>query len=296
MTSPNSKLAAPQTPPSSCDCHVHVIGPTEQFPFSDDRAYTPMEANVEMLCNMAKNTSMERHVLVQPSIYGTDNRCLLAALETLGEKRARGVVVVSEAIELAEIDHLQRCGVRGLRLNLKSNGTPNYRAIEAAIANAARIAERYNWHIQLFMPSEGLCVLTDQLLALPVPIVLDHFGLLSPHQKDEATFSTIRKLLESGNCWVKLSGTYRIARTPTHRDLGKLARKLFAINRDRCVWASDWPHTPRHSGKSNQDFGEKPYQSIDTAALVRDALDWLSPDDSIRLFRDNPRILYNFED
>ncbi|MBT6565324.1 MAG: amidohydrolase family protein, partial [Candidatus Puniceispirillum sp.] len=153
MTSPNSKLAAPQTPPSSCDCHVHVIGPTEQFPFSDDRAYTPMEANVEMLCNMAKNTSMERHVLVQPSIYGTDNRCLLAALETLGEKRARGVVVVSEAIELAEIDHLQRCGVRGLRLNLKSNGTPNYRAIEVAIANAARIAERYNWHIQLFMPS-----------------------------------------------------------------------------------------------------------------------------------------------
>ena len=296
MTSPAIELAAQKLPPNSCDCHVHIIGPTEQFPLSKYRAYTPMEANVAMLHKMAKSASIDRHVLVQPSVYGTDNRCLLASLDTLGKKHARGVVVVDKSIGQSEIDHLQRSGVRGLRLNLKSNGTPNYQTIEAAIASAVKIAERYNWHIQLFMPLGVLCNLTNKLLALPVPIVLDHFGLLSPHQKDEATFSTIRKLLESGNCWVKLSGTYRIAKTPTHPDLRKLARQLFAINGDRCVWASDWPHTPKHSGKANQDLVEKPYQSIDTVGLIRDALGWLSPEDSVRLFRDNPKTLYDFED
>jgi 2-pyrone-4,6-dicarboxylate lactonase len=254
-----------------------------------------MDADVEMLLAMAKATAIDRHILVQPSIYAADNSCLLAALETLGNARARGVIVVDKTLGMAEIDRLHKLGVRGLRLNLKSNGMPNRLAIQAALVNAVKIAERHNWHIQLFIPPEALRALADQFLVLPVPVVLDHFGLLSPHHLDEPTLSTIKRLLDSGNCWIKLSGTYRIAKNPTHPDVGDLARQLFGINGDRCVWASDWPHTPKHNAKFSDNLSEEPFQPIDTVELVKDALGWLSHRDRTKLFRDNPKTLYDFD-
>jgi predicted TIM-barrel fold metal-dependent hydrolase len=58
-----------------------------------------------------------RAVLVQPSVYGTDNRAMLDAMA--GEQhRMRGVAVVEETIADAELTRMHDAGVRGIRFNI----------------------------------------------------------------------------------------------------------------------------------------------------------------------------------
>jgi len=106
-----------KVPPGACDCHVHVFGPAARYPFARARAYTPPEASIEELLALQKRLGFERVVIVQPSVYGTDNSCTLDALKRLGE-RARGVAVVDTKSNLPE---MQKLGVRGVRINLQTS-------------------------------------------------------------------------------------------------------------------------------------------------------------------------------
>lgn len=82
-----------QVPSKACDCHVHVFEPPARYSLARDRAYTPPEASVEELVSFQERLRFERVVIVQPSVYGSDNSCLLDALRRLGP-RARGVAVI----------------------------------------------------------------------------------------------------------------------------------------------------------------------------------------------------------
>ena len=52
------------------------------------------------------------------------------------------------------------------------------------------------------------------------------------------------RLLDAGNCWVKLSGPYRITPRPAvpFDDVTPIARAVVARRPDRLVWGTDWPH------------------------------------------------------
>ena len=108
-------------PRLSCDCHVHIVGPKSVFPLGAQRSYTPMDATADDLAAMLRRTGAERAVIVQPSIYGHDNGCLIHALDVLGDS-ARGVAVVGDDCPASESDRLHKAGVRGLRVNLISSG------------------------------------------------------------------------------------------------------------------------------------------------------------------------------
>src|SRR3546814_9457481 len=56
---------------------------------------------------------------VQPSAYGSDNRCMLDAMKHLGES-VRGVVVIDKATSPAELASMYASGVRGVRVNLET--------------------------------------------------------------------------------------------------------------------------------------------------------------------------------
>ncbi len=75
---------APQTrfPQGATDCHAHVFGPQERFPYLPGAAYIPPDAVTTDYVAMLKNNGCDRGVLVQPSVYGDDNACLLDALRT----------------------------------------------------------------------------------------------------------------------------------------------------------------------------------------------------------------------
>src|SRR3954464_15069762 len=80
-------------PAGACDCHVHVFGDPKRYPFFSGRVYTPEIASVEELNALHSALHMDRVVVVQPSVYGTDNSCTMDAIHQLGA-RARGVAVI----------------------------------------------------------------------------------------------------------------------------------------------------------------------------------------------------------
>ena len=104
-------------PAGACDCHTHVFGPVERYPLRPDRAYTPADALPADSEAMLAALSLDRVVLVQASVYGTDNRCMLDGLRALGQ-RARGVAAIAPDIADTDLNALHAAGVRGVRLNL----------------------------------------------------------------------------------------------------------------------------------------------------------------------------------
>ncbi|WP_162786256.1 amidohydrolase family protein [Polynucleobacter necessarius] len=93
---PNAEVRPPllTLPAGSVDRHAHVCGPTSQFPYAQERIYTPPDATLESYQSLLQMLGIDRAVLVQPSVYGTDNRALLSALH-LSPQQFRGVAVIS---------------------------------------------------------------------------------------------------------------------------------------------------------------------------------------------------------
>src|SRR3546814_10099962 len=52
------------------DCHLHVFGPAERFPFASERSYTPGDAPIDLLWRTLRTAGIGRAVLVKPSVYG----------------------------------------------------------------------------------------------------------------------------------------------------------------------------------------------------------------------------------
>ena len=146
---------------------MHIFGPPARYRLAHDRTYTPSEAPVEGLLALQERLGLERVVIVQPSVYGTDNSCTLDALRRLGP-RARGVAVIDSRTPREELEHMKRAGVRGVRINLQTSGGDPALIVEAA----ARVAP-LGWHVQVFTRMPVL----RQLGRLPAPLVVDHFGL-----------------------------------------------------------------------------------------------------------------------
>lgn len=280
-------------PPLSCDCHTHVIGPKSRYPLASPRAYTPVDAPVEALEAMLRRLRIDRVVLVQTSIFGTDNSCMLDGLARLGD-RCRGVAVPAGTATGSELDTMHRAGVRGVRSNLATRGTNDPAEARRHLRMAADQCMRNGWHLQLFTSADLILRLADDLAALPVPVVIDHFGLLSPATPDTPAERAILRLLESGKGWVKISGTYRLDPPEPGPAMADLARRLYRANPENIVWGSDWPHTPAHSGAAAADV-EQPYRELDDTALLDTVRQWFAePHQWRQILVDNPARLYDF--
>ena len=282
----------PFPPPGSCDCHVHVIGPKSRFPLLPNRIYTPKDAVTSELRSILQRLGVERTVIVQPSIYGTDNSCTLDAVDEIGAS-ARAVAVLPPDTKGSTLDDLHRRGVRGLRVNVATAPT-GIEAVRRQLADAAGLTVRNGWHVQIFATPDAIDALAGELLALPVPVVIDHFGLIAPDSDAVTRAGTLIRLLTTGKVWVKLSAPYRIADDPHDPCIVPLARALADANPERVVWGSDWPHTPPHPGGPITDH-EEPYRDLDTRAMLHVTRTWL-PDARMqsRLLVENPAKLYGF--
>jgi predicted TIM-barrel fold metal-dependent hydrolase len=243
-----------------------------------ERGYTPPPARVQDFRAMHRVLGIERAVIVQPSVYGTDNRVTLDAIAAYGPE-CRGVAVVDPEIGAGDLVALHRAGIRGVRLNLSFGGL----GLDSLEAIAARIAP-FGWHVQLLLDGRDLPDIAARLRALPVAVVVDHMGHMSvAHGLDHPGFRALLDLVGSG-AWVKLSGAYRVtAAGPPYADVAPLARALIAANPERAVWGTDWPH-PAHDGPMPND-----------GDLLDGLLDW-APDEALRMIlADNPARLYGFD-
>jgi predicted TIM-barrel fold metal-dependent hydrolase len=265
-------------PPGAWDCHVHAIGAQDRFPLTADRSYTPAPAPIERYVDLMSDARIAHAVLVQPSIYGTDNRAMLDALARF-PACFRAVAVVGRDVEDATLDVMHRHGVRGVRANLLNRGGIS---LADAIGLAPRLAAR-GWHLQLQIDVSAFDSF-DALVRLPVPLVVDHFGYMPPGKgADEPGFRRLIDLVACGRCYVKLSAAYRLTawKDGGYEPVSALARALIAANPARLLWGSDWPHTD-----VRQDMP-------DDADLIDLMGTWL-PDEALRraVLVDNPRALY----
>jgi predicted TIM-barrel fold metal-dependent hydrolase len=281
-------------PPGACDCHVHVVGPKRRFPLAARRSYTPMDAPLADLRAMLARLGLQRVVIVQPSFYGADNSCMVAALEELGPM-ARGVAAVAPNIAPAELDALHQAGVRGIRLNMASLGTATPEALTGLLRDTARLCERHAWHIQLFVHAEMIAALAPVLANLEVPLVIDHFGLVRPADDGTQAARALLDLLASGRIWVKLSAPYRMADDLDDPRIGALVQRLVGANPEHLVWGSDWPHTPVHGASPVHDDGEMSYRDIDTQRLLERMAAWCPDRGRLAdILVRNPARLYDF--
>ncbi len=280
--------AAPRTalPAGACDCHVHLYD--SRFPADPAARLRPPDASVDELRALQRRIGTSRVVLVTPSTYGTDNRCLLDGLAALGVE-ARGVAVIGGHESDAELARLHEAGVRGVRLNL-SLGVAG--TVDSIVPLARRIAP-LGWHLQLLMAPDLLAAQGPVLRRLPVPLVFDHFGRIPPALAGRhPAHALLLELLQDGRAWMKLSGGYIVSERHAVDDpaLDALAAGYLRAAPERVVWGSDWPHATATAGvQPLPDDALQVDRLADWARQAGDAAATLQ-----RVLVDNPAALYGF--
>lgn len=288
--------------PGACDAHFHVFGPARRYPLRPGLSTAPWSATWDGYREAAAGLGLSRYVLVQPSLYAGDNRCLIDALTAAGPGQARGVVMLGEQAGPPggrTLEKWHELGVRGLRIicfppgqavhSVRAPMRPEPGWADAAVPRIkknAAIARELGWHLDLLAPGWLIVEMLPALRALEVDFVLAHLGMFpAADGPGQPGFRALLSLLAdgSGHCWVKLSGPYRISQAQDLADVGPMAQELMATAADRVVWGSDYP---------NLAFADQ----VSLAGMVR-LRDRLLPgaDDRARVLADNPARLYGFD-
>jgi predicted TIM-barrel fold metal-dependent hydrolase len=224
------------------DCHMHVYD--QRYPAAPGATLLPADAALTGYLPLRAALGLERTVVVQPSTYGTDNRCTLAACHALGAQ-ARAVVAIAADSPDGALLAMREAGARGIRFGLapSSGHTP-----ESVTAFARRAADA-GMHLQLTLSARRIAAMQPLLQALPCPLVVDHMGNIPPAEgADHPAWTALRSLLDAGRTWIKLSGAYLfLDQAGQTRELAQaLTRQFIVAAPQRMLWGSNWPH-PTHA-------------------------------------------------
>ncbi|HEY4250709.1 MAG TPA: amidohydrolase family protein [Roseomonas sp.] len=277
-------------PPGATDCHFHLFGPPDRFPYAEGRGYTPPDAPLEAFLALQARLGLSRGVLVQGNAHGYDNRVVLDALER-EPGRLRGVAITDERVDLAELRRWDALGMRGLRFHIFAPGQgPNYRRGVGldTLRHFAPMLRELGWHAQLFCEWQTLEAAMPALLDATegIPLVFDHMCRFEPALGfDHPSFRLLLRLLGEGRCWMKLSGAYRCSEQfPDYPDVEAQHRAFVAANPDQVVWGSDWPH-PQLTEETMPNDGR----------LLNLLLRWTpGAEERMRVLVANPARLYGF--
>ena len=284
-------------PKGACDCHVHVFPDPAKFPFWSGRVYTPPVATADDLLALQHALHMDRVVIVTPSVYGTDNAATLDGIKALGPQRARGVAVIGASTTPAELDAMDKAGIRGIRVNLENGGVTDPAVAGQRLEAAVGWIKGRPWHIQIYARLSIIAALKPQLAALPVPVVFDHFaGAKARLGVVQPGFDAVIELVHSGKAYIKISGAYRISdQPPAYADVAPLAKALVAANPERIVWGSDWPHPDPDSAAHRKPTDITQPMVVDDGRVLNLLPEWV-PDAAVRraILVDNPARLYQF--
>jgi len=249
---PNPRKPRLALPPLACDCHAHVFGPWSTYPYAKARIYTPPDALPATYQDLLATLGVQRAVLIQPSVYGTDNQAMLDAMAAIGST-CRGVAVVDYDVSDGEIQRLHSAGVRGVRINVvdvkENKGVIDMTPLE----KLARRIKPLGWHVEFLMHADEFPQLDRIFADFPVPIVLGHLGYMRTDKGvQNPGFQAMLRLMRDGRCWVKLTGPYRISggKLP-YGDTTPFAHALMDAAPGQVVWGTDWPHVMVKSGMPN---------------------------------------------
>src|SRR5213593_1760457 len=157
-SNPSKPRYAP--PKGAVDAHCHVFGPADKFPYAPERKYTPCDAPKGNLFALRDFLGFDKNVIVQASCHGKDNAALIDAMIN-SDGRARGIAVIGEEVSAAELQSMDRAGVRGVRFNFVRR-LVDFTPRDVLERIAARVAP-LNWHIVVYRSEEHTSELQSQL-------------------------------------------------------------------------------------------------------------------------------------
>ena len=226
-------------PPKSADCHCHVFGPRDKYPWAANRLYTPPPVTSKTISTCSAPPASSAASWCRPGFTATTT-----ASSSIPSRRIpntlRGIALIGESITDRELEDLARGGVRGFRVNRTAK-------TGLAFDVARKLAERvkgFGMHVQFLLDIEDHPDIDSFLGSFATEVVIDHMGRPDPRKGVNAPgFQALIRLLKSGRGWAKMSAPYRTSReAPPYHDITPFAHALVEAVPDRLVWGSDWPH------------------------------------------------------
>ena len=244
------------------DTHAHIIGDPARYPLTAAYTYEPPRASLAEYLALLDRLELQYGVLVQPSVYGFDNTCMLDALDAARD-RLFGIAVPAPDVTPQDLVRMHERGVRGVRCNLIQPGG----LAPERIASWGSLLRELGWHVEVQLHVDRVRDLRSFVAHFGAPVVIDHMG-----RPENAGIDSARELIElvsGGGCFVKLSAPYRMsAQHAPWVDVEPLAHALLEAAPAGCMWATDWPHTQ--------------FENVDEHELLA-ALRMWCPDDHARM-------------
>ncbi|WP_316978300.1 amidohydrolase family protein [Shumkonia mesophila] len=267
-------------PVGAIDTHIHIVGDYDAYPLAPTAAIKPKVATVsDYRTVIGNNLGVRRAVVVQASIYGFDNTCVLDAVAELGDN-GWGVAVVPTDISERDLKTLHERRIRGVRFHMLPGGMYSWDDVSTLCAKIAPLG----WFAQIQFDGRTFADHAALLGRLKLPVVIDHQGkFLEPVLADHKAVLEMARFLERENGWLKIAGAYEtsLAGAPFYEDVRRSAQVLLEAAPDRTIWASNWPHFAKDKAPS------------DNVILLDLLLDWVKEDVTAyeRILADNPRRL-----
>jgi 2-pyrone-4,6-dicarboxylate lactonase len=281
---PDTRIPGFKLPALACDAHCHIFGPGDRYPYAPERSYTPPDAPLEMFRALHAKIGVERAVIVNASVHGTDNRVALDAIAVSGG-RYRAVANIDDTITDAGLEVLHQGGFRGCRFNFVRHlgGVPDLKVFDRIIARIAPLG----WHVDLHFDAIDLPEFAPMLNRLPVRYTIDHMGRVKASDGlDQRPFQALIELMRNDEkCWVKVCGAERVSTAgPPFADAVPFARRIVETAPDRVIWGTDWPHPNVKAMPNDGDL-------VDLIPLFMP-----EPDLQKRVLVDNPARLFEFDE
>ncbi|MEQ8707750.1 MAG: amidohydrolase family protein [Rhodospirillales bacterium] len=275
-------------PAGAWDCHIHVFPDPREFPFAPGRRYTPGVVEPGDALALLRRLGAAHAVIQHASPYGGDNASLVWSVAALAGVAA-GVAACPSVDIMAGRDPADwsSSGIAGFRLH---DGESD-RQTAAVLSAAGSWLAGSRMHLDLHVSGERAEALVPVIADLGVPVVLDHFAGIPPERGQLP--QALKMLMDQENVWLKLSAAYRV-RGLMPDGVADAVAVLMDQYPTRCLWGSDWPHTPPHPDDPARRQSVQPFRNIDTVAEVTRLAAQLTDDQKQLLFTENPARLYGW--
>lgn len=264
------------------DGHCHVLDP-KRFPYPEEVPYKPAGQEMggaEYYSHLMDAYAVEHALLVGPnSGYGTDNRCLMDAIEQGGD-RFKGIAVVENSCDLNALMDLKLGSVVGIAFNVALHGKAYYADIEPLLFRLKDL----DLFAQFQVEGDLLCEFQPMIERSGVKVLIDHCGRpILANGIDQPGFKALLKMGEQERAVVKLSGFAKFSQTGyPFMDVDPYVDKLVsAFGLSQCIWASDWPYL------------KAPYR-LDYGPLLKWVEQRFSIEERRKLMWETPKKLFGF--
>ena len=261
------------------DGHSHIWTPdVAHYPLAPGFTVADMQPKsftAEELLAACRPAGVGRVNLIQMSYYRFDNRYMLDMIKLYPDRFVGTAIVDPLGPDPGRsMRDLAGQGVRAFRIQPQYSQQPPARWLEpegyqAMFATAAQTRQA----LSCLIDPDGFPEVDRMCRRFPdTPVVIDHLGRIGAGPDGairDADVESLCALARHANVHVKLGAFYALGKkTPPYLDLIPLIRRVIAaFGVRRCFWESDCP------------FQVVTHKYVDSLALVRDHLDFLSKDD-----------------